>query len=306
MDGFRHEAFLYSGEEEFLAGATSFIRGGLEGDEAIMVVVDAPKLDLLRSELGRDADEVVFGDMSQMGVNPARLIPAWQRFLASETVKGRRVRGIGEPIGPGRHQAELRECHRHEALLNLAFADSDNLWFLCPYDTDSLPPDVVEEAFHTHPYVLGGHGPRVSAAWSGPEGASVPFAEPLPPPATTPRELEFDADALPVLRRLVSGLGTSAGLDEDRVGDLVLGVNEVATNSINHGGGGGLLRVWREGDRLICEVRDTGTIEDPLAGRTVPGPEESGHGLWIANQTCDLVQLRSFADGTVVRLHMRL
>jgi hypothetical protein len=28
-------------------------------------------------------------------------------------------------------------------------------------------------------------------------------------------------------------------------------------------------------------------------------------GLWLANQLCDLVQIRSFAAGTVVRLHMR-
>jgi hypothetical protein len=28
--------------------------------------------------------------------------------------------------------------------------------------------------------------------------------------------------------------------------------------------------------------------------------------MWLANQTCDLVQVRTFAAGTVVRLHMRL
>jgi anti-sigma regulatory factor (Ser/Thr protein kinase) len=31
-----------------------------------------------------------------------------------------------------------------------------------------------------------------------------------------------------------------------------------------------------------------------------------GRGLWLANQLCDLVQIRSGARGTVVRLHMRL
>jgi anti-sigma regulatory factor (Ser/Thr protein kinase) len=307
MDGFRHEAFLYAGEEEFLAGAASFIRGGLEGDEAIMVVTDARKLELLRAKLGGDADEVVFADMAEAGANPARLIPAWRRFLASETVKGRGVRGIGEPVSRDRGPAELSECHRHEALLNLAFADAGNVWFLCPYDTEALAPEVIEEAYHTHPYVLGGHGPRVSAAWSGPEGATVPFTEPLPDPAGTPRELHFDGDALPVLRRFVAGLASSAGLDADRVADLVMAANEVATNSVQHGGGRGLLRVWREPDRLICEVHDEGTIEDPLVGRALPDAEEfRGHGLWIANQTCDLLQVRSFSHGTVVRLHMRL
>jgi hypothetical protein len=37
----------------------------------------------------------------------------------------------------------------------------------------------------------------------------------------------------------------------------------------------------------------------------VPKPEQtSGFGLWLANQVCDLVQIRSFEDGSLVRLHM--
>jgi hypothetical protein len=31
-----------------------------------------------------------------------------------------------------------------------------------------------------------------------------------------------------------------------------------------------------------------------------------GYGLWLANQLCDLVQVRSFPTGSAVRLHMRL
>ena len=30
---------------------------------------------------------------------------------------------------------------------------------------------------------------------------------------------------------------------------------------------------------------------------------ENGRGVWMANQLCDLVQVRSGARGTVVRLH---
>jgi anti-sigma regulatory factor (Ser/Thr protein kinase) len=41
-----------------------------------------------------------------------------------------------------------------------------------------------------------------------------------------------------------------------------------------------------------------------LAGRIRPGPDQSsGFGLWLANQLCDLVQVRSLPSGTVVRLH---
>jgi len=29
-----------------------------------------------------------------------------------------------------------------------------------------------------------------------------------------------------------------------------------------------------------------------------------GHGLWLVNQLCDLVQMRTFASGSVVRVHL--
>jgi len=48
-----------------------------------------------------------------------------------------------------------------------------------------------------------------------------------------------------------------------------------------------------------------GKIADPLADRRKPDPNEPGRrGLWMANQLCDLVQIRVRAAGTVVRLHM--
>jgi anti-sigma regulatory factor (Ser/Thr protein kinase) len=64
-----------------------------------------------------------------------------------------------------------------------------------------------------------------------------------------------------------------------------------------------VLSFWREPDALVVEIRDRGRIDDALVGR---GPldldAESGRGIWIANQLCDLVQVRSGPDGTQVRL----
>ena len=57
---------------------------------------------------------------------------------------------------------------------------------------------------------------------------------------------------------------------------------------------------------LAAEVRDHGRIVDPLVGRQRPAPYElGGRGVWLANQLCDLVQVRSSAAGTVVRLRIR-
>jgi anti-sigma regulatory factor (Ser/Thr protein kinase) len=78
-------------------------------------------------------------------------------------------------------------------------------------------------------------------------------------------------------------------------------------NSLKHGGGNGHVSIWTDGGSVICEVRDNGRFEEPLAGRRRPlSTSESGRGLWMANQLCDLVQIRNIAGGSIVRLHKRL
>ena len=56
-----------------------------------MVVVSARKIDLLRQSLGALAPGVQFADMDDIGLNPARIIPAWTEFVAAHD--GRPVRG---------------------------------------------------------------------------------------------------------------------------------------------------------------------------------------------------------------------
>ena len=52
------------------------------------------------------------------------------------------------------------------------------------------------------------------------------------------------------------------------------------------------------------EVSDEGVVDNPLAGRHQPEQEApQGRGLWMVNQLCDLVQLRSGPQGTQVRIH---
>ncbi|GAB2329980.1 hypothetical protein STREPTOSP366_51430 [Streptomyces variabilis] len=82
----------------------------------------------------------------------------------------------------------------------------------------------------------------------------------------------------------------------------------MATNSIRHGGGHGVLRTWSEERRLVCEFRDAGYVADPLSGRTMPTARQvGGRGLWLVHQLCDLVEIRSTPhDGTTVRLHTEL
>jgi anti-sigma regulatory factor (Ser/Thr protein kinase) len=305
--GFRHDALFYDGTAEFVDRTASFIEDSVAHREPILVVVSAEKIELLRGRLGGEPDGVRFVDMVEIGQNPARIIPAWREFVTEQAWSGRRFRGIGEPIWAERSASELIECERHEALLNLAFADGPAWWLACPYDTGSLAPSVLEEAKRNHPHLVNGDRRHESATYRGLGDVASPFDEPLPEPAGTPVPYAFGADGEPLsaVRGHVGNAASAFGLDAARTGDLVLIVNEVATNSVRHGGGSGVLRIWEEGSSLICEVSDVGRIEDPLIGRGRPSTDRgSGFGLWLANQLCDLVQIRTFATGSVVRLHV--
>jgi anti-sigma regulatory factor (Ser/Thr protein kinase) len=127
----------------------------------------------------------------------------------------------------------------------------------------------------------------------------------LPPPRVRTDTLSFGLSELSQVRKLVSAVGERAGMDALGVADLVTAASELAANSVMHGGGTGTLRLWRENGTLIVEVEDAGRIEEQLVGRLRPGiTQEGGRGLWLANQLCDLVQIRSGRTGTVVRLHV--
>jgi anti-sigma regulatory factor (Ser/Thr protein kinase) len=227
--------------------------------------------------------------------------------VTHELTPGRKVRGIGEPIWPERNPAELVECQHHESLLNLAFADTSGFHLVCPYDVSALDPEVIHEARCSHPFLRGSGDDPTSDVYRGLDELSRPFAAPLSPVPVSASLFPFDADRIHAARRFAALEAMRAGLSERCTEDLVLAVDEVVTNSVVHGGGSGILRIWREQDTLLCDVRDEGTIDRPLAGRHLPADGVyGGHGLWIANQLCDLVQIRSFADGSVVRLHKRL
>jgi anti-sigma regulatory factor (Ser/Thr protein kinase) len=303
---FRHEALLYEGDDGFLAGTAPFIRAAVEAEEPVLTVVSAPKIDMLREELGDVADEATFADMQDVGSNPARIIPAWREFVEENGGGKRPLRGIGEPIWADRRPAELVECQRHEALLNLVFADGTPMWLMCPYDSEALGPEVIAEAHCSHPVVVEEGKPRASDGYHDIDVVAGPFAAPLSPPPADAADLSFTADTLDSLRVYVGGAAELLGLEPARCADLVLAVNEVATNAVLHGGGEGTLLMWAEDGTVMCEVRDSGMLDAPLAGRVRPSPDRvGGHGLWLANHVCDLVQMRSFPDGTVVRVHVR-
>ncbi|MEV6486586.1 anti-sigma factor RsbA family regulatory protein [Streptomyces sp. NPDC051576] len=298
---FAHPALFYRGEEQYTAGTVPFLRAGLAAGEAVAVAVPGPRLELIRTGLGSGAAEVRFLDMTEVGRNPGRIIPGVLRAFA-DAHAGRRVRIIGEPIWPGRTAVEYPACVQHEALINTAFGGRE-VTILCPYDADGLAPDVLADARATHPVVIVGDRHLPSGTYD-PQRVLARYNEPLrcPPGAA---HFAFDAETLPKTRYFAVQEAERLGLAGVRLQDLTLAVAELTTNSVLHGGGSGTLRIWAEGEQILCEVQDHGRFTDPLAGRRPAAREQpGGRGLLLVHYVADLVRVHTAPDGTTIRFHL--
>jgi anti-sigma regulatory factor (Ser/Thr protein kinase) len=303
--GFRHEAFFYAGADEFLAGAVPFVRAGLEAGEAVLVAMPRRRLDVLSDAVDGAGERLQFVDMEELGRNPARIIPAWRDLLEENVAGGRGLRGIGEPLWAGRSAAEVEECQRHESLLNLAFAGVPGFSLMCPYDSALLEPDVLAAARHTHPLISRPDGAIESESFEA--APADPFEGELEQPPADAIGLPFTARQLAEVRQFAAERAQAIGLEFNRIDDFVLATNELATNSLQHGKGGATVRIWRRDRSIACQVDNAGRIDQPLAGRRRPDPDQlRGRGLWLVNQVSDLVQIRSGDSGSVARLQMSL
>lgn len=300
--GFKHEALIYRDLDEFLSCAAPFVGAAVAAGEPVLVAVSDRNAGLLGRELGSAAAEVRFAAIEEMARNPARVISFWRDFL--EEHAGGPVRGLEEPVWPGRSEVEIDECERHESLLNLAFSPEAPLSLLCAYDGSTLPGEVLSAVPRCHRLTVDGAATRPSDDY---RPARDSYAGRLPAPPDGAASFEFGRDGLSEVRRRVESAAASAGLSQRASADLVLAGSELAANSVAHGGGCGTLRTWREGGHLLVDFEDAGWISEPLAGRLRPTiTQEGGRGLWLANQLCDLVQIRSSAVGTTVRLQVAL
>jgi anti-sigma regulatory factor (Ser/Thr protein kinase) len=299
---YRHDVMLWSDVDDFVARTVDFVRDGLDGGEQVMVAVPKTRLVRVAQALGPAADAVVLADMEWVGSNPARIIAVWAEFL--EAAAGRPARGVGEPLWAGRREAEVEECQLHESLLNAAVPADTPFWLRCPYEVGALPVAVIEESIRTHPWVADDHGQSTANPAFVAEGADHAFAASLSEPPGSHIVRTISGATLRSVRDLALHVARFCGVDESRAADLGLALHELGVNSLVHGDGAGTLRLWRTADALVCEVVDGGVVTDPLTGRFAPDTEESdGRGLWMVNQLCDLVQLRSSSAGTTVRVH---
>ena len=72
---------MWRDADDYASVLTPFVEDGLAAGETVMVAVVRRHANWLRESLGTQSRKVKFVDMAKLGRNPARIIPALQKFV---------------------------------------------------------------------------------------------------------------------------------------------------------------------------------------------------------------------------------
>lgn len=298
-----HAAVLFGSPREFASAITPFVRHEAAEDRPMTVIAGPTTQAALRAALGPDLPEPHWIDLTSV---PRALGPAFEWF----TDLVRTSDGSGDPGGSfvvehrhdGRSPAEVRELMRYDSLANDVLAGV-GARMVCAYDSARNPAGVLDEVERTHPFVLRGDQPVSSGSFVETTAYLAPAAHlDAPPPDAYEWHPPFDLSAL---RAAVGARGRRV-LGVGRVADLVFAVNEAIANAHDHGDGPTRVALWVDGGCVVAEVEDRGPgFADDRAGYFPPAdPLGRGRGLWLTRRLCDLVEIRTGAEGSTVRIHV--
>lgn len=296
-----HAALLYRSPEHLGDVVADFATQAAQGGEPILALLPEGSYERVQNAIQDTGAETHFEDISERAANPSCLLEVFESWIDDHDGP---VRVIDEPVWPGRSHAEVVEVLRHEALVNHVLADA-RASILCPYDTEHLEAHALEGAELTHPQLIRDGVARANDRYGDPLEMHAGTHWPQPPGSEPISRFDFSGD-LHALREAVDSDLIAASLGRERRADLVFAVNEAATNAIKHGDGQLTARLWRDDDAVVSEVASSSPLPDVLAGRRRPDPGAGGgRGLWLINQLCDLVELRTGDSGTTLRMHVR-
>ena len=299
--GFRHDASLHRGRRRLVAAAADFVRSGLEAGEQVMVCAPDDVLARLSGELATGGSQPT---LVEHGRYPSRSVAHWIAFADRCEATGQPARLLISPAYGHRPVAVRRQEQFADALVNMAVGADTDLWVRCSFDTDHLDADRTDEIEACHSLLEHEGAYEGSTGYAGLAHVRHLFAERLVDPAGPARTFVVSRHSdLAAARTTIREETARAKLPAEDAEAVVLAVHEAALNALNHGGGTCHLCVWRTAARLVCEVRSVHRLRDPMAGhRLALLDDDHGRGLWLANQLCDLVEIRSGRWGTAVRI----
>ncbi|NUR91585.1 MAG: ATP-binding protein [Nonomuraea sp.] len=111
---------------------------------------------------------------------------------------------------------------------------------------------------------------------------------------------------LATTRERIRDFAEVSSMSPERIGDLILAVNEGVTNVLDHAGGRGELTLRSDDDGLTVVIADDTDLLTSAHLRREPGETPTrGMGLWIIQQLCDLVTVEHTGGRSVLSLYMR-
>ena len=260
-------------------------------------------MEAIRTELGRDADEVAVVD------HAVAYGPQWNAYRVIldfvTAAPGVRSCVVAEQPIATRTPVELVDYRRLESAANLVLAEQP-VDLLCPYDA-RLPSHLIDIALDAHDGVREGGCVAPNARFRDPLAVLADLSVVSRPPAdATTLDCSHHSDVA-LLRWLVRARAADRGLDRGVVAELELAVTEVLTNALVHGSPPVRVHVYDEDQTWVWHVQDGGGVPmDPLAGLLPPAElADHGYGLWLARQLVAAVDVGCDDTGTHVRLHVR-
>lgn len=296
-----HEAMPYTSPAHLAGLLAGPVSAAVAAGDLVVAVLGDETEQLLRTELGDTADGVEFLLPGSVHTVPGFTTAVrWARSVGRVDGAGGRAFVVGQQLldPPGRGADYwTRLC------LGVEVAGAGlPLTVLCPFHDD---PGGWARVRATHPVLDAGTGSAGRNPDYQPPSEVLEGLEPLVRSelGAPSAELDFRATDLGRLRHLTSELAERGGLGPDRTADAVLAVNELASNSVEHGPGAGVLRLWVDGrSGLVAEIADRGRLTGSFPGMVRPstsGPR--GRGLWLASELCDVMEVWH-DDGTVIRV----
>jgi hypothetical protein len=310
---FQHWACVYDDDQQLLDTVVPFLADGLAAGQPVLAATTRANLELIGAALGERAGDVDYAESAFFGRRPPQRVAAFYRYWTrhadarSDGSSGRStgVRILAEPVWAGRSAREVTAWTRMESALNVVLAPA-SISMICPYDTRTLGPDVIADALRTHPAQITGPDLSPSPYFADPaEFARSCDTGPLAQPPADAAAFRFDGD-LRGLRRFIASHADAHGVTGARAEMLILAVSEVGAYLKNQGPGTAAVRAWEQPGAVVCDFRQPGTsISDPFLGLRPASLEAgAGDGLWLANQICDWMDIRSGADGCAIQLQV--
>ena len=299
-----HHAAVYGSDNEFLAMALPFIRGGIAAGEPVLAATTPANLELLTSALGEDAAQFDQAETVFFGPRPPQRVAAFEKYARRRGI-GQRIRILAEPSWAGRTATEISDWQRMEAGLNLLL-ESTGIWMICPYDSRQLPGPIIDSARRTHPALVAGTTTRQSPSYSDPVSYAFGHDGPLPPPPGSAPLLPATT-RLPDIRRFAARQAAAAHLGDGSASLMTVAVHETAVYLKNATGSPVTVRIWQQHGAIVCDLHAHGpAAPGPFDGFRMPDLDQSrpDDGLWYARQFSTRLDLRATADGIQARLQM--